>query len=690
MKKSLLFIIGFLISLITFSQNDLPIANNDTVYIEMEMRKFIEVNVLKNDFLEDGHEYTLKNLSNSFEYHDSTITLYFGHENLWLFKGWYQVEYALIDETLNEYSIATIFVYIDNHNSTHISNDVFKARINCAAGQFYDFKTKPFGPDTYQNNNMYDGDLTHFNFPADSPTSVCYTSSLWIGGVDEDSTLYLAAERFRDDGTDFWPGPLSFQDSVYVDTATVQQYNRVWSITTRQIAQHCNNYMMPGYEPIEAIKTWPAHGDITKGQDFYLAPFRDINGDGIYNPYEGEFPEIRGDKAVFFILNDKRVHHETWGQGLDIEIHVMAYLFEENNPYKDLENALFFNYKVFNRSEQNYYDTYMGIYSDIDIGHSKDDYLKCDVQRGAYYGYNGDDFDGETDSLYCYGENPPAFGVVMLGGPYLDADGTDNPTGGCDASISGVNFGDGIPDNERFGMERFIYYNNNYTNFDPIEDPEYAHEYYQLMKGIWKDGQPITYGGIGYGGNQPCNYMFPGLTDPCFYGTDGEEPEGEIDWTEETEGNEPADRRGVGISGPFTFEAGSMHQFDVAYIVAAADEGEKRSCVDNLLALIDGVKETYSVNADNFGIHPSLKTPEQSMDELFQVYPNPVEDRFRIDIDSEVKDASYQITDIKGRILTSGHLLYSQTEVDCSTYKQGIYLLIISSTQGTFTKKMIK
>ena len=43
----------------------------------------------------------------------------------------------------------------------------------------------------------------------------------------------------------------------------------------------------------------------------------------------------------------------------------------------------------------------------------------------------------------AYGDYPPAQGIVILGGPYMDADGIDNPDNECDESINGVGFGDG-------------------------------------------------------------------------------------------------------------------------------------------------------------------------------------------------------------------------------------------------------
>ena len=60
----------------------------------------------------------------------------------------------------------------------------------------------------------------------------------------------------------------------------------------------------------------------------------------------------------------------------------------------------------------------------------------------------------------------------------------------CDESINGVNFENGIIDDERFGMRRFVYHdNNNSVN----GDPDKASEYYLLLQGIWKNNEKMHY-----------------------------------------------------------------------------------------------------------------------------------------------------------------------------------------------------
>ena len=110
------------------------------------------------------------------------------------------------------------------------------------------------------------------------------------------------------------------------------------------------------------------------------------------------------------------------------------------------------------------------------------------------------------------------------------------------------NDGDGEidEDGEQIIMSKFVYYNNDFSEHG---NPEEAIHYYNYLKGIWKDGQNMTYGGTGWeAGNPLCNYMFSDDTDPNFT-----EP-----WTEITAGNDPADRRFLQSAGPFSLEPGAM------------------------------------------------------------------------------------------------------------------------------------
>ncbi|MDY6436764.1 MAG: hypothetical protein SPK72_04270 [Bacteroidales bacterium] len=421
--------------------------------------------------------------------------------------------------------------------------------------------------------------------PSTGTAYTIFQNTLWIGGLDENDSLHVAAVRFNQLGDDFWSGPLRETDAS-TDIFTVMDYHHIWKVTRAEIEELIAN---PSGDIPEDILTWPAHGNVDDGFAEYMAPFVDVDYDGRYNPRNGDYPDILGDMALYCIYNDNYdyynsghvVHGETGGAPLGIEIHCMLYGF--NAPDDEiLNNTLFMRQWIYNRSANTYHDTYIGYWTDFDIGYAHDDYIGCSVQNSYYYGYNGNHIDG-SGQPEAYGSNPPAQVAMILGGPTKTPDNWDNPKYDAygaqlvDESINGLGFGDGIVDNERIGMTSFIYHNNtSAVNGDP-EEPVH---YYNLMQGKWINGQPVYYGGDGFAGHPgvvgpECKFMFPYDSDPYNWGTDGIPPGGGWNqngyyWGEQTGNNGSpnavGDRRGLASSGPFTFESGTMHVIDRAYV----------------------------------------------------------------------------------------------------------------------------
>lgn len=412
--------------------------------------------------------------------------------------------------------------------------------------------------------------------PASDSTKTIYQHSLWIGGIDEDGNLHLAAFRFGQTGEDYFSGPLRVTDAT-TDIYGVMDYHHVWKITRTDIENMIAN---PSGDITEDILTWPAHGNIEDGYAENLAPFVDVDGDGEYNPHNGDYPDIDGDVALFCIFNDSYFSHtETGGMPLGLEVHCMLYGF--NSPGDEtLNNTLFMRYWIYNRSDYPLHDVYIGYFTDFEIGYGNDDYIGCDVERGYYYGYNGTSMDGDGTSG-TFGANPPAQIVAVLGGPNMPADGIDNPKFDfdgnqlCDQSINGTGFGDGIIDNERLGLTGFIPCRNSAS---PINsDPTTSEEYYLLLKSMWKNGMNMEYGGDGCPGNEGtvgpvCRFAFPHDSDPLNWGTNGIMPNGGYNqngfyWNAHTDTNVyPDDFRAIGISGPFNFSKDQAHVIDLGFI----------------------------------------------------------------------------------------------------------------------------
>lgn len=584
-----------------------------------------------------------------------------------------------------------------------------RARINTGGDMWWDLAGVP-----------------QYEIPKESRKHSMFSASLWIGGVDVNGQLKLAALRYRQIGNDYWPGPLTTDGTAAVDGETCIEYDRHFVILRKDIddflAWRANPSMFPDYKIPRSITQYPAHGNTAKKQARFLAPFFDVDGDLEYNYEVGDYPYydidnalcplflplgaerqptmegngilvdqiLKGDQTIWWVFNDKgNVHTETGGSPIGLEIRAQAFAFTTND---EINNMTFYSYEIINRSTYRLTETYFSQWVDSDLGDPTDDYVGCDVYRGLGYSYNGKAIDG-TGKFDHYGDQPPAIGVDFFQGPYMDPDGMDNPKftmvidGGdttykqvCDVSINGVNFGNGIVDDERFGMRRFVYHNNT-GGYWAQQDPDIAPEYYNLLRGIWKDGTKMLYGGNAHSNSgaygPACDFMFPDETDLCDWGTGGTPPNGPRKWTEEIAGNQPLDRRFMQSAGPFTLEPGAVNYITVGIPWARAASGGPFASVellrrvddkcqrlfDNCFRVVDGpdapdmvVREldkelilfiSNKPNSNNYGevyeefdpsiVSPDSLTGDERYDSLYrfegyQIY--------------QVKDASVSATDI--------------------------------------------
>lgn len=502
-----------------------------------------------------------------------------------------------------------------------------------------------------------------YYIPANGSATSLYAGSLWIAGLDINNQLKCAAVRFRQVGNDFWTGPLTIDGSAAIDPATCMEYDKMYTITREEVDEflaNCDENGIPntnsGYEIPTSILNWPAHGDDAKGMSHYLAPFYDRDKDGEYDPTQGDYPYydidnelchsqvptmdesiegsiqgsiladqvIKGDQTLWWVFNDKgNAHTETGGSAIGMEIRAQAFAFATND---EINNMTFYSYEIINRSTYTLTNTYFSPWTDVDLGYSRDDFVGCDVSRGLGYGYNGSNIDGNGEPE-SYGANPPAVGVDFFQGPYLDPDGIDNPkynpvTGeNCDESINGVNFGNGIIDDERFGMRRFVYHNNLGTSA-PNDDPSKAPDYYNLLRGIWMNGEKMHYGGDALPGGAgvtdvACDFMFPFDSDPCNWGTGGLPTDFEGYWSEETGNNgspnNPGDRRFMQSAGPFTLKPGAVNYITFGVPWARSTNGTAWSSVELLRRVDDKCQSMF----DNcFDVLDGPDAPDLTFTEL--------------------------------------------------------------------------
>jgi hypothetical protein len=301
-----------------------------------------------------------------------------------------------------------------------------------------------------------------------SPNAL-FAGALWFSGIDQASNLRTAGQTYRQNGNDFWPGPILKDGSTSKTTCT--SFNRHFNVTNEDI----QNLKSTGFATND-ITFWPA---FSEGEA--LAPFKDVNGNGIYEPELREYPIIKGHQSVYSIFNDLGNKHTAYPNNNAIGIEVRSWAFAYNTSTiapELISNTTFYEYEIVNKSANTYEDFRVGVFLDYDLGNAADDYIGSDSILKMSFVYNGDNNDEGT---FGYGILPPAIGLVEIE---------------ADFKTSGV-----------------MHFTNGNTQ-TPQRDPSTAQGVYNFLHNKYNDGTPLTYGGTGYNisSTQYTNYTFSGTS----------------------------------------------------------------------------------------------------------------------------------------------------------------------------------
>lgn len=553
---------------------------------------------------------------------------------------------------------------------------------------------------TLQNNGVlfYDtvSPIAGFEVPAGSGLSTIFASSLWIGGLDDTLGLHVAAPRFANEGNAFYPGPLTISGAT--NENLMASYNHIYLANKADVDNHINYFnalqngsvdiMFPdGYFMPTWMIEWPvAIADLLCGGS---APFVDADANGMYNPEYGDYPCFKGDQCAYIIFNDNGgIHSESGGAPLKVTVHLMLYAF--TGLGEDIANTLFANYTLFNCSDSDYQETYIGKWTDLDIGFASDDYVGSHIEGGFYYAFNGDSLDEPGFISLGYGLNTPIQSVVFLQGPKMDSDGLDNAMPEELNSYNtygpyGPGYNDGVIDNEHLGMTSFVYYRN---SNNPINgEPSIAPHFYNYMQSKWKNGQAMQFGGNGVSGtgvisdlNALC--MFPGNSDPHNINTNGIiPPSNALPWTELTSNNPPGDRRSVAASGPFTFAAGDTITFDIAYQYSE----ESGTPYDEItLAYINSnlAREVFNGSTNNCEFTDVVMSTNNLAPQTkhIELYPNPTTNSIHL---RGLTDYSthYFIEDVAGKLIQKG-ILIGENVINTEKILAGEYIIRLHDIEG--------
>ncbi len=530
---------------------------------------------------------------------------------------------------------------------------------------------------------LTDGDMwwdlanAKYEVPKGSNSMAQFAGSLWFGGY-HNGALRISAMTYRQNGVDFWPGPLNPADQS-ADPTTCTQYDRHYTFNRADVDNfyaYWKQYGSASPSTPNWIKDYPGNYDYgiwstisdnstlitSAGAPLtinYLAPYYDNNGDGNYNFSDGDYPnynvsgahvnrgecvrKLFGDQTVFWVFNDKGAKHsETGGASIGVEIRAQAFEFATGD---ELNSMSFYNYEVINWSSDVLDSTYFTVWDDCDLGNYQDDYIGCDVKRGLGYQYNGDNYDEDGGGLTGYHDKLPALGCDFFQGPYADlGDKIDNDRDSC-IDCSWPIGSDGrpchtcapIPDNvlpEQIIMSRFTYYTNTGDPQTGNPSQNAPQQYYNFMNGKWRNNTKMTYGGSGLTQtNQQCSFLFPGISDPYGWGL-GYQPGaapipagnfGAKGWTQKQGNVVKADMRFLQSCGKFTLKPGAVNYVTYGMPFARSNSADNEAPIPLLQTADDKAQALF----DNcFKVldgpdAPDLTVQEISNQLLFTISNNP-------------------------------------------------------------------
>lgn len=474
-----------------------------------------------------------------------------------------------------------------------------------------------------------------YEYPSGSNNHLIYAAGLWFGGHNQNQELKLAAQKYAQ-AYDYYQGPYS-TTGEYDNPDYAQTYEHgLWLVRKSDILYHIDNYDQPNYVAPNSILHWPGNGDPSVGVAEQLAPYVDVNNNGIYEPHLGDYPCIKGEQAAYQIMHDDSLHGESGGDKIGVEIHIMVY---QSYAPDFIGLTTFVDVTVINKGQNSFEDFKGAFFTDTDIGHSEDDYIGSAPSRNLMYSYNSSNFDGGMVIGAGYSDNPPTVGVMSLNkeieysGSFYRADIADNPM---------------------------------------MADPVNPSDYWNYMNGKWLDGSEWTMAGNGYGGTDgPTKHLYDGNP---FLGTG---------WTElDTDGNQttntPGDRRLIMTTKGEQFKPGDTLMYHYAVLVNR--DGNHLENVDGLLNYADSAQLYF-----NNTTYPCFNNGSVGLSELekgeFNLYPNPATSQVKI-VWEDLKVEEITISSYQGRVVRSVPINKTKGEVtiDIHGLSSGVYFVSIGNT----------
>lgn len=475
-----------------------------------------------------------------------------------------------------------------------------------------------------------------------------YSSSLWFVAQGDQGQIALIAPTYNWLQNGFSAGPLD-PATGQSDLAVCTNFDRLWSVSAEDIADHLIDWADNGVidQPVEAIMAWPGrnnpHFEPYNGfplpyADIAMAPFFDNNGDGIYNPLDGDYPDVElaenpPSQLIWCIYSRADV-------GLQLGQTAWVYSCTGNSP---LNRTVFVRFDLTYLGATELTDAYVGLWSDPDLGCYTDDFIGSYPAANACFVYNSDDVDGITDCS-CLG-NVPAF---------------------CDQ----------IPVQSMVllnnDMSSFIAYNSPSVgeNTPAITDPNSTAEYYNYLRGHWRDGSPITVGGNGYqSAGSLTSFLYDG------------DPRNPNEWTmmQPSSSIQNLDSRTLMNTSLGALSPGRHIRLDYAYAYHLhPNPSYWLDHIGQMYEEVDWLRSWYA------GLTPPCDPPQavsvsEPISKGVYVYPNPTSGQLNVRFE-EPAARTLRVFDLNGRICNvaiAGN--GDHFEMDSSALPAGLYILQVTS-----------
>jgi hypothetical protein len=434
-------------------------------------------------------------------------------------------------------------------------------------------------------------------WPNGSGKTPVFAAGIWIVGVHSPSGELRGA--VMDYASEYQVGPLleEFNTTTNDDGPAI-----AWSFDHRYRLYKIDRFTPNGDQErgLDRWSDWP--GDLG-------APFQDVDANGVWDPGI-DLPEFTGQQMVWCVCNDANNGlHAALGATapLGLELQCLYSAFRLRGP---LDSAMVIRWTIINRSDADYRDVYLGLWSDPDLGDANDDLPGSDSTLSLGYVYNGDNLDGIglTDTLpNGYGSRPPALGFQILQGPLIDGSSGDTARFG----------GRLIPGKRNLEATSFVVIiNSNYPELAPL--PDGNPERYARMAHDWLMGKA---GGAGSYLMRPDGSPYPNF----WFSGDPVAGTGDLPPYFPLGRFNPWDLQVLLNTGPFTLARGDTQEVVAAVLLARG--ADRLQSVTTLKAHAHFIRDMFENDYRFLNVpeQPSVIRDEPVPTEflLRQNYPNP-------------------------------------------------------------------